>query len=222
MNRDGEATVWAEKCLEIKPSNIYACLIKSLCIKSVDERIERLKDILEIVSDYARPYNGLGNAYYNNGNYDDAITMYKKSIEINSKYEHPYYGLGSIYNQISNFDESIIWYKRCIEVNPFYDYPLYGLGIAYSNKNDMKNAIYWLERGIVFSLLTIQLPRTRSSLILNIPLLILLSVTIISKSIINFLMKIGENDQEVREVAFHLVSVSLVQREAERQEEMER
>lgn len=148
MNRDGEATVWAEKCLEINPSNIYACLIKSLCIKSVDERIERLKDILEIVSDYARPYNGLGNAYYNNGNYDDAITMYKKSIEINSKYEHPYYGLGSIYNQISNFDESIIWYKRCIEVNPFYDYPLYGLGIAYNNKNDMKNAIYWLERCI--------------------------------------------------------------------------
>ena len=88
----------------MNPNNIYASLIKALCIKSVEDRIEALKEVLDIKADYARPYNGLGNAYYNNNNYDDAITMYKKSIEINPKYEHPYYGLGSIYNQISNFD----------------------------------------------------------------------------------------------------------------------
>ena len=77
-------------------------MIRALCLKTVDDRIEALKRIL--ADDYARPFNGLGNAYYNNCNYDDAIKMYKRSKEINSKYEHPYYGLGSIYNQISNFD----------------------------------------------------------------------------------------------------------------------
>lgn len=33
-----------------------------------------------LVSDYARPYNGLGNACYNSGDYDEAIKMYKKSV----------------------------------------------------------------------------------------------------------------------------------------------
>jgi hypothetical protein len=53
--------------LEINPDNIYAILIKALCIKSVDERINKLLELLEVIKDYARPYNGLGNAYYNNG-----------------------------------------------------------------------------------------------------------------------------------------------------------
>lgn len=148
LNKDDQATIWADKCLALNPQNNYARLIKALCVKLIDERIEALKEVIDHISDYARPYNGLGNAYYNNSNYDQAIRMYKKSIQVNFMYEHPYYGLGSIYNQISNFDESIIWYKKCIEVNPLYDYPLYGLGIAYNNKNDTKNAIYWLEKCI--------------------------------------------------------------------------
>jgi tetratricopeptide (TPR) repeat protein len=36
--------------------------------------------VTSLVSDYARPYNGLGNAYYNSGDYDEAINMYKKSV----------------------------------------------------------------------------------------------------------------------------------------------
>ena len=56
---------------------------------------------------YARTYNGLGNAYLNLKNYDQAINWYKKCISINKMYEHPYYGLGSIYSQLGNYDISI-------------------------------------------------------------------------------------------------------------------
>lgn len=39
-----------------------------------------LKSVALMVADYARPYNGLGNAYYNSGDFDEAINMYKKSV----------------------------------------------------------------------------------------------------------------------------------------------
>jgi tetratricopeptide (TPR) repeat protein len=147
-NRDGEAGEWARQGLALKPKDCYGKLVAALCNRDLDLRVGELQALIEEMPEYARPYNGLGNAFYNKKNYEDAINSYKKCIEVNGQYEHPYYGLGSIYNQLGDLDQSIIWYRRCIEISPNYDYPHYGLGIAYNNKNDMVNAIYYFKECI--------------------------------------------------------------------------
>lgn len=40
-------------------------LVKALCKKNLEERIKELKKLIEFKPDFARVYNGLGNAYYN-------------------------------------------------------------------------------------------------------------------------------------------------------------
>ena len=147
-NRDEEAAKWAELALEKEHGNFYALLIRALCGKDMMKRVQQLEELIEVKPDYARPYNGLGNALYNQKRYKEAIRAYEQCIGVSRQYEHPYYGLGSIYNQLGELDKSIEWYKKCIAVNPTYDFPHYGLGIAYNNKNDTAQAIHWFKECI--------------------------------------------------------------------------
>lgn len=85
-NRDGEAAEWARQVLALNPKNCYAKLIAALCNRDLSVRIQELKELIEELPDYARPYNGLGNAYYNQKDYHEAINSYKKCIEVNKDY----------------------------------------------------------------------------------------------------------------------------------------
>ena len=61
-------------------------LIRALCSKDLEQRIEELKKLIELRPDYARTYNGLGNAYYNQKKHELAISSYKRCIEVSSQY----------------------------------------------------------------------------------------------------------------------------------------
>jgi len=64
-NKEEEAQQWAEAVLKLEETNFYAMLVKSLSKNNIEERIDELKKLIKLKPDYARVYNGLGNAYYN-------------------------------------------------------------------------------------------------------------------------------------------------------------
>jgi tetratricopeptide (TPR) repeat protein len=59
---------------------------------------------MELDPTYDRPYNNLGNLYYNNNRMEDAKKLYIKTLEINPKSDCAYNGLGLCYTSENNYE----------------------------------------------------------------------------------------------------------------------
>ena len=57
---------------------------------------------------------GLGNAYYDTGNPNDAVTFYKKALDIDNHLSDVHYNLGNALYLNEVIDEAIKHYKAAI------------------------------------------------------------------------------------------------------------
>jgi tetratricopeptide (TPR) repeat protein len=99
---------------------------------------------IEMDAKNAHVWNELGNIYFNNGEFDDAVIAYSKSIELDRWFAWPYSNLALTYVQKNRFAEAILLYQRSIEL--FKDEKDQAitwnrLGNVYRRLNDYDNAI---------------------------------------------------------------------------------
>jgi len=78
-----------------------------------------------------RIYSGLGIAYIEKGQLDEAEEYLRKSIEANPQYFAAYYNLGNLYSQRNLSDKAREYYKKAIELNPYQAQVYNNLGNAY-------------------------------------------------------------------------------------------
>ena len=63
-------------------------------------------------------HGNLGNLYFNEERYDEAIEAYQKVIEIDPKQVAAYNNLGNVYAKQERYNEAIEVYQKTIELNP--------------------------------------------------------------------------------------------------------
>ncbi|MBU1062056.1 MAG: tetratricopeptide repeat protein [Candidatus Omnitrophica bacterium] len=97
----------------------------------------------------ARTHNNLGAAYYNIGQYQEAIASYKKAIEIDPKYAMAYNNLGAAYRDIGENEMAIDAFKKAIELMPGYAEAYSNLGVVLYIENGLvDNVFLHLKRAI--------------------------------------------------------------------------
>ncbi|HEX2697238.1 MAG TPA: tetratricopeptide repeat protein [Anaerolineales bacterium] len=104
---------------------------------------------IEMDTKSAHVWNELGNVYFNNGSFDDAIIAYSKAIELDRRFAWPYSNLALTYVQKSRFAEAILLYQRSIELfSSEKDKAISWnrLGNVYRRLNDYDNAIASYQR----------------------------------------------------------------------------
>jgi tetratricopeptide (TPR) repeat protein len=74
---------------------------------------------------------GMGFAYFQKGNYLDAIGAYKKALERNDRYPVAHMRLGETYYALDKWDMAIDSYGKAIALAPIYSEAYYKLGLAY-------------------------------------------------------------------------------------------
>ncbi|HBE56055.1 MAG TPA: hypothetical protein DEG17_03310, partial [Cyanobacteria bacterium UBA11149] len=82
-----------------------------------------------------------GNAFLDEGNYEEAKTAYKKVIEINPNYAAAYFYLGFVNYKLEDKESAIADYNKAIEINPNYADAYYNRGVARSALGDQEGAI---------------------------------------------------------------------------------
>jgi tetratricopeptide (TPR) repeat protein len=83
----------------------------------------------------------LGNLYYDNTKYRDAIEYYGKALEIDPNSVDVRTDRGSCYWSLGQADAAIGEFQKSLQVNPSHGQTLYNLGIVYLHgKNDMEGA----------------------------------------------------------------------------------
>jgi tetratricopeptide (TPR) repeat protein len=66
----------------------------------------------------ARIHYKLGNRYYEERKYDNAIASYSKAIAIDISYFDSYLNLGKVYNDVGNYDLAIITLNKALQITP--------------------------------------------------------------------------------------------------------
>ena len=82
-----------------------------------------------------------GNAYFEKGQYDQAISAYNKALEINPRFALAYYSRGLAYARMGQYDQAISNYNKALELNPKYAGAYNNRGNAYAIKDQYDQAI---------------------------------------------------------------------------------
>jgi tetratricopeptide (TPR) repeat protein len=80
-------------------------------------------------------------AYFDKGDWDNAINDATESIRLNPRYFGGYLARGIIYRRSGNLDQAISYYDAAIRLNPNFARTYYNRAIAYALKGDYNAAI---------------------------------------------------------------------------------
>ena len=113
-----------------------------------DKAIEAFTFAIALDPNYARAYNGRGNAYGGKGQYDRAMQDYNKAIQLDPNLAYAYYNRGNAYNNKGQKDRAIEDYNKAIALNPNLVRAYINRGVAYAAKGQYDRAIQDYNKAI--------------------------------------------------------------------------
>ncbi len=109
--------------------------------KMSDAEVNFKKGIEKAPKNYTAHFN-LGDAYYKQKKYDDAIKSYQQALtesKTNVEKANVYHNIGNALLKDKKIDKSIDAYKQALKLNPDDPSTKYNLSYALKQKNDKKN-----------------------------------------------------------------------------------
>ncbi len=82
--------------------------------------IEHFKKANELAPDYSAPYNQMGYAYRQIGDFDNAEKAFKKYIELIPNDPNPYDSYGELLLKMGRFDDSIAQYRKALAIDDHF------------------------------------------------------------------------------------------------------
>ncbi len=89
----------------------------------------------------------LGNAYYDNGAWRNAIIAYERALQIEPRNADIRTDMGTSYRNLGQYDRALMEYRLALEYDPSHLNARYNMGVVYANdKKDALAAIHvWQE-----------------------------------------------------------------------------
>ena len=114
--------------------------------KAIEESTAAVKNIFYRTPEQA--YNKIGWAYYNKGDYNNAIENYRRAVQANYKYDLAHYNMGLALEKTDRLKEAIESYKSAVAVSPAYLDAYFNLGMALAKSKDKAGAQKAFEKVI--------------------------------------------------------------------------
>ena len=121
-------------------------------------------DVVHKSPQKARPYNNRGNAYYQQGNFTQAIADFNKAITINPKDAVVYFNRGNAYNNQGNMQQAFSDYTKAIAINPNFAHPYNNRGNLYIDQGNMQQAFSDFNKAIAINPLYAEAYNNRGNL----------------------------------------------------------
>jgi superkiller protein 3 len=98
--------------------------------------------------DKAISFNNIGNVYYIQRQYEEAVKAYRQAIFFNPAYARPWNSLGDVYQAQGSEKGVVEAYLRAIELEPAFAWPYHNLGDFYKKKGAYAQAITYYRQAI--------------------------------------------------------------------------
>jgi tetratricopeptide (TPR) repeat protein/uncharacterized caspase-like protein len=116
--------------------------------KKWPEAIDAYKLAIRLDANYAPAYGGLGDAYFNSGNSEQALVAYKEQVRLAPNDAMAQYDLGYFYNAMGRHGEAFAPLVRATSLDPNFAEAYYGIGYAYLRGADFEKSISFLRSAI--------------------------------------------------------------------------
>src|SRR5260370_14267449 len=116
--------------------------------KKWPEAIDAYKLAIRLDSNYGPAYGGLGDAYLNSGNSEQALVASKEQVRLAPNDSQAQYGLGYFYNFMGRHGEAFAPLVKATSIDPTFAEAFYGIGYAYLRGADFEKSISFLKSAI--------------------------------------------------------------------------
>ena len=94
--------------------------------------IEEYRTILEEDPNNLAAVIALGNAYFDSGQWNEAIRLYERALAINPRSADVHTDMGTAYRNMGRTDRALAEYRRALELEPGHMDARYNLGVVYA------------------------------------------------------------------------------------------
>src|SRR5438552_16526471 len=116
--------------------------------KKYPDAIETYKIAIHLDPNYAPAFGGLGDAYFNSGNSEQALAAYKEQVRLAPNNADAQYDLGYFFNAMGRHGEAFAPLVKATALDPNFAEAFYGIGYAYSRGADFEKAIPFYRSAI--------------------------------------------------------------------------
>ncbi len=116
--------------------------------KKYAEAIETYKIAIRLDPNYAPAFGGLGDAYLNSGNSQQAEVAYKEQVRLAPNDADAQYDLGYFFNAMGRHGEAFSPLVKATSLDPTFAEAFYGIGYAYSRGTEFEKSIGFYRSAI--------------------------------------------------------------------------
>ncbi|GIX49500.1 MAG: hypothetical protein KatS3mg131_3711 [Candidatus Tectimicrobiota bacterium] len=107
-----------------------------------------LQQAVALAPDFKEAYTSLGNLYYRQQQYQQAIAMYEKALALDPAYVKARNNLGSAYLRLAKYDQAIAAFEQALQADRTFSLPYYNLACVYARQGDSGTAARYLRQAI--------------------------------------------------------------------------
>ena len=116
--------------------------------KKYPEAIDAYKLAIRLDPNYAPAFGGLGDAYLNSGNSQQAEVAYKEQVRLSPSDAQAQFDLGYFYNAMGRHGEAFAPLVKATSLDPNFAEAFYGIGYAYLRGTEFEKSIGYLRSAI--------------------------------------------------------------------------
>ena len=116
--------------------------------KKYAEAIETYKIAVRLDPNYAPAFDGLGDAYLNSGNSQQAEVAYKEQVRLAPNDADAQYDLGYFFNAMGRHGEAFSPLVKATSLDPTFAEAFYGIGYAYSRGTEFEKSVGFYRSAI--------------------------------------------------------------------------
>src|SRR6266403_608651 len=116
--------------------------------KKYSDAIETYKIAIRLDPTYAPAFGGLGDAYFNSGNSEQALAAYKEQVRLAPNHADAQYDLGYFFNAMGRHGEAFAPLVKATALDANFAEAFYGIGYAYSRGADFEKSIPFFRSAV--------------------------------------------------------------------------
>ena len=140
-----------DKALKFDQENVRLEYKKGLVLllgDKHDDAVGQFQRVIKMDPEYAKAYEGIGKAYYEKGDYQQAEKYLKNAIKIDPKLWKSHTYLATIYKKQKNYKSAISAFQVALESSPNKGMIYNNIGYAYYLKGDNHRAVYSYKKAL--------------------------------------------------------------------------
>jgi tetratricopeptide (TPR) repeat protein len=107
-----------------------------------------LQQAVELDPSLKVAYNSLGNLYYKQQQYQQAVAMYEKALAIDPDYAKARNNLGNTYMRLAMDDRALVELQKALQADSAYGLAYYNLACVYARADNSETAAQYLQQAI--------------------------------------------------------------------------